>query len=424
MLIESVTRRVRRYLVGDDQDFSFRAAGEVNLPPVDKMDLYIHIPFCKTLCPYCPYNRIKYDRSLVSLYLDALLSEIEQYRNRVGKIEVTSIYVGGGTPTTLIDELGVILDRVRERFSVTGDICVETNPGDITEKSTKKLVGYGVNLISLGVQSFDDRYLKLLGRNYRSDMLDRTVALTLSSGFRSVNLDLMFALPGQTVAEVKQDLDRAVRTGANQITAYPLLCFPYSTVGRFRRLRNVEMPNIVVRRRMYRTLHDHLAEKGFRRVSVWGFQKGEGPRYSSVTRDYYIGLGAGAGSHVPGSFYLNTFSVEEYVKRCRGGKLPVAVTMDFTDSMSRYYWLYWRLYDTYVSKKQLFELFGSNDRMLNRFLRLLRLLRMAKEGEDQIALTERGAFWVHLAQNYFVLNYINRVWSVARETPFPDRIRL
>lgn len=424
MLPAFVTKIIRRCLVGPEQDFSLRAAQNVDLGPVQKTGLYIHIPFCKNLCPYCPYNKISYEQRLAEPYLNALLEEVEQYYNRIGRAEITSIYIGGGTPTNLINELGVVLNRIRERFHVTGDICVETNPGDLDRETVGKLLQYGINLVSLGGQSFDNRYLKLLGRSYHAAALDHSLELALNAGFKSVNLDLMFALPGQTTVEVERDLARAVCSGVDQVTTYPLFSFPYSTVGRYRKLKKVKMPNLAARRRMYRTIHGFFLDHGFRRVSVWGFLQGKAPRYSSVTRERYIGLGAGAGSHVPGVFYLNTFSVEEYIKSCQSGRLPVALSMDFTKMMALYYWLYWRLYDTSIPKQQLFALFGEGNRELKLLLRLLFTFKMAVDEEEQIVLNERGAFWLHLLQNHFALPYINKVWSAAQETPYPDRVKL
>jgi len=424
MLIEIMTKAARRYLIGAEQEFVFKAANNIELPPVKKTDLYVHIPFCKNICPYCPYNKIKYDGKLNTPYLNALLFEIEQYYHRLGRIEVSSIYFGGGTPTNLINELGVIIRKLKERFVVTGNICVETNPEDINKEIVNKLRGYGVDLVSLGVQSFDDKYLKLLGRGYEASILYPAIDLVLSSDFKSVNMDLMFVLPGQNTENVKSDLEKAVNTGVNQITTYPLFTFPYSTVGKYLKLKKNKMPNIVTRRKMYNVIHDYLIERGFTRISVWGFKRGNVPRYSSVTRDHYIGLGAGAGSHLPGVFYFNTFSVEEYIKTCYSEKLPIAFKMNLTESLSAYYWLYWRFYDTYIPKGQLFQLFGRKNRRLNYLLYLLKILNLAKESEKEIILNEKGAFWLHLMQNYFSLNYINRVWSVAKENPFPDEISI
>jgi coproporphyrinogen III oxidase-like Fe-S oxidoreductase len=424
MISGTVTKSIRQYLVGPNSQFIFKTIDTVELPPIDKIDLYIHIPFCKNLCPYCPYNKVKYDKSLVEPYIKAMLAEIEQYHARLGGIEIPSIYIGGGTPTNIIDELGVIIRRIRDCFIVTGDICIETNPSDMSAETVSRLVEYGVRLVSLGVQSFDDRYLQLIGRNYRASTLYPTIELLLSAGFKAVNLDLMFALPGQTVKEALADLHKAISSGVNQITLYPLFTFPYSTAGKYLRLKRLKMPKIFTRRRMYRAIHEFCLENGFRRVSVWGFKRGDVPRYSSVTRDNYIGLGAGAGSYIPGAFYLNTFSVREYVRACLNNILPIALKMDFTESMARYYWLYWRLYDTYIPKKQLSELPGAEDKKIRWSLWLAKILSLYEEDAEQICLTERGAFWLHLLQNYFVLNYIDKVWSIAMKEPWPKEIEI
>jgi len=424
MISEIITKVLRRYLVGSDSRFVFHAIDAVEFPAIDKTGLYIHIPFCKNTCPYCPYNKIAYDSRLVEPYLEAMLIEIERYHAHLGGIEISSIYIGGGTPTNLIDELGVILRRIRDRFVVTGDICIETNPSDINEETVRKLVDYGVGMVSLGVQSFDDRYLQLIGRNYTADILHPTIASLLSSGFKSVNLDLMFALPGQSVKEVVSDLRKAIASGVNQVTLYPLFTFPYSAAGRYLKLKRVKMPNIFTRRRMYRAIHDFCLENGFQRVSVWGFKRGDDPIYSSVTRDNYVGLGAGAGSYIPGAFYFNTFSVEEYIKTCLNDRLPVAFKMDFNESMAQYYWLYWRIYETYIPEKRLFEIFIDKDKRIRPLLWLAGLFGLYEEDAEQICLTERGAFWLHLMQNYFALKYIDKMWSIAMKEAWPQEIEI
>jgi len=175
---------------------------------------------------------------------------------------------------------------------------------------------------------------------------------------------------------------------------------------------------------MYRAIHDFCLENGFQRVSVWGFKRGDAPIYSSVTRDNYVGLGAGAGSYIPGAFYFNTFSVEEYIKTCLNDRLPVAFKMDFNESMAQYYWLYWRIYDTYIPKKRLFEIFGDKDKRIRPLLWLAGLFGLHEEDAEQICLTERGAFWLHLMQNYFALNYIDKMWSIAMKEAWPQEIEI
>ena len=337
--------------------------------------------------------------------------------------EVGSIYIGGGTPTTVIDELGGLVEHLRRRFRHRSVIAVETTPDDLCKANTKKLREAGVDLLSIGIQSFDDRYLKLIGRRHRSDILADVIARALAAGFDAVNLDLMFALPGQTTEEVLADLDMAFELGAEQVTLYPLFTFPYSSVGRHLRLTNVDFPQIGTRRDMYRAIHEDALAHGFERVSVWGFKKSETTRFSSVTRDEYIGLGAGAATCLPGLFYFNTFSVPDYIERGVAGESPVSLQMDLSAAMTRLYWLYWRLYETRVPKEGFSKRFAE-DAQLRWLLRLALRLHFVADASNEYVLTERGAFWIHLMQNYYVLNYIDKVWSRSMRQAWPGRIEL
>ena len=184
------------------------------------------------------------------------------------------------------------------------------------------------------------------------------------------------------------------------------------------------MPNLIVRHRMYYHLYQYLIQNGFTRVSVWGFKKSDVPRYSSVTRDNYIGLGAGAGSHMPEGFYLNTFSVDEYIKKCHANQFPTALYMNFTKDMQNYFWLYWRFYDTCISKRELFRRFGQKDKKIIRLFAALKQLNLLADDGGFFVLNKRGAFWLHLVQNYFSLRYVNKVWSVAMKQAYPEEINL
>lgn len=425
MISKFITENIRKYLVGSGQDFMFRRADpeSIQFTRLEEIGLYVHIPFCKSLCHYCPYCRIPYDKKLASEYLEALLKEIDLYKTKVGKVEISSIYIGGGTPTNLIDELGTVLERIREVFSITGDIGIETSPYDVDDKVVKKLKDYGINLLSLGVQSFQDRFLKMLGRSYSSNDAYKAVEITTSASFDSVNIDFMFDLPGQTVNDVIFDLKEAIAKGATQLTVYPLFTFSYSLAGERQSLKSVKMPGILRRKNFFYAIYDFLLREGFERVSVWGFKKGLSKRFSSVTRNYYIGLGAGAGSRLPDVFYFNTFSVREYLKALGEGSFPIALKMDISESLSRYYWFYWQIYNTYFSLKELKEVFNRDRRILKIF-RILEIKGFFTRAGDNISLTKKGTFWVHLVQNYFILNYIDKVWSVCMKEAWPEEIKI
>lgn len=422
-MIELLTRTIRSFLTGSDSSYIFKPANKPFTGKLESSSLYIHIPFCRNCCPYCPYNKITYDEKLVGPYIEALLSEMKMYKSILGRLRVPSVYIGGGTPTLVIDRLAEVIDYIKANFELTGDICIETNPADINDNMITGLKECGVNLVSIGIQSFNDKYLRLLGRKYSSEILHPAVVKVADAGFSSVNADMMFSLPGQTDKELADDLQKTIALDVNQITVYPLFTFPYSSVGRYRKLRKIKMPGLSQRRRQYYLINKLLRSEGYSRVSVWGFKKDNVPRYSSVTRDGYIGLGAGAGSDTPNGFYLNTFSIAEYTDKCLSGSFPTALHLPFSGTMKDYFWLYWRLYDTSVPKKELYSRFG-DDRRLKYFIRTLKCLHLAEEDEDDIVLNDTGSFWIHLLQNYFALNYINKVWTVAMRQPWPKAIPL
>lgn len=422
-LLRLVTHAIRRYLVGPKQHWVFEQPSQGwTPPPIERTSLYLHVPFCRHLCPYCPYTKIPYHESLVEPYTKAAIAEIDWWANEIGPTEITSIYIGGGTPTLALDSLALLLVHIRQRFHLTGDICIETNPADVNAETVKQLKDIGVELISLGVQSFRTRNLSVIGRDYTPIVAEQALAMLAESGFTSVNADIMFALPQQSASDVIADLTRAVELGANQLTTYPLFTFPYTSIGKYLRLSAVRMPNLRTRQAHYRAISSWCDDQGFERVSVWGFKQGAVPRYSSVTRDGYIGIGPGAGSHLPDGFVLNTFDLNSWQQATYNGRTTTALRMPFAGEMSGWWWLYWRFYDTSIPLDHLDTALGSDAPKARRWLRVIEQAGLAARNDSRLELTEAGAFWLHLAQNYFALNYVNTLWTQARQEPWPKDV--
>jgi len=425
LLPRLATRAIRRYLVGAGQRWVFEPPPQGWMPPrLERTSLYLHVPFCRNCCPYCPYTRIPYNPALVEPYTRAAIAEVDWWADTIGPAEIKSVYIGGGTPTLALGSIARVLRRVRERFRLTGDICIETNPADVDNETVQQLHDAGVALVSLGVQSFHPRHLAVLGRSYSPPVAEHALALLAESGFASINVDLMFALPGQTVGDVTADLARAAQLGADQLTTYPLFTFPYTSVGKYLRLTAVRMPDLRTRRAHYRAIGRWCAQHGFERVSVWGFKRGAVARYSSVTRDGYIGIGPGAGSHLPDGFVLNTFDLNSWIYAARAGRMAVALRMAFAGQMSGWWWLYWRLYDTRIPLDDLDAVLGRDAPKARLWLRVVEQAGLAVRQRGHIELTEPGAFWLHLAQNYFALNYVNTLWTQARREPWPRAVSI
>jgi oxygen-independent coproporphyrinogen III oxidase len=311
---------------------------------------------------------------------------------------------------------------VRTRFNLTGDACIETNPADVTAETVAQLHDCGVALVSLGVQSFRPESLHAIGRSYEPETAERALSLLAESGFASVNADIMFALPGQSAADVIADLERAAVLGADQLTTYPLFTFPYTAVGEYLHLAGVRMPDLATRREHYRAIASWCADNGYERVSVWGFKRGGAPRYSSVTRDGYIGVGPGSGSHLPDGFTLNTFDLEAWEGALAEDRSPVALRMPFEGEMAGWWWLYWRFYDTRIPMSALDGALGPDAEKARRWLGAIRRAGLAQRNNGSLELTDSGAFWLHLAQNHFALAYVDALWTAGRSRPWPAAV--
>ena len=424
-LLHMTTRSIRRYLVGPEQRWVFERPAPGWAPVlVERTSLYLHVPFCCHFCPYCPYTKVPYRASLVEPFTRAAIAEVDWWADAIGPAEITSVYIGGGTPTLALDSVARVLRRVRERFRLTGDICIETNPADVNDETVQCLRDMDVALVSLGVESFQPENLAIIGRDYKPLVAEQALALLVESGFASVNVDLMFALPRQTVADVTADLARAAQLGADQLTTYPLFTFPYTSVGKYMRLKAVRMPKLRMRQAHYRAISRWCAEHNFERVSVWGFKRGTAPRYSSVTRDDYIGIGPGAGSHLPDGFVLNTFDFNSWVQATCNGRSAIALRMPFAGEMSGWWWLYWRIYDTRIPLDGLNAALCNDAPKTRQWLRVMEQAGFAVHNGGHLELTESGAFWLHLAQNYFALNYVNTLWTQARGEPWPQAVAI
>lgn len=425
------TKAFRRYLLGRGFRFQFTASEDpgislerLNASGIEALHIYVHIPFCKHTCPYCPYNKVPWDAELAGQYFPALKAEIITYADVIGRFQVPSIYFGGGSPAISPLDLVDGLTLLREVFLITGDVCLEITPAECSKETLRVLKDAGVSVISVGIQSFKNELLNLIGRSYDGVTALKALKNTVEL-FENVNVDLMFALPHQTLKELESDLKTAIDNGATQITVYPLFTFPYSTIGRYKRLKRVKMPNFMVRRRQYYFVYDYLVSEGYEPVSVWSFMKkasnSKSVKYSSVTREYYLGFGAGAGSYFPWGFYLNTFPVQAYIERLSMGKLPTSLEFAFNKRMDDLFWLYWRFYDTVISKQEFEKRFGK-DPKVKRIVEFFRKVGFLTDEGGYFRLTKRGAFWIHLAQNYFALNYVNTIWSRALIEPFPELI--
>jgi oxygen-independent coproporphyrinogen-3 oxidase len=390
---------------------------------IDTLGLYVHIPFCEQICPYCPYNKELYRSDLAAGYVKALKREIDLYSDIVAGRRVTSLYIGGGTPTTMLQSgLEDLIGHVRRTFDLQCDIHMESHPNHLSAGNLSRIQSMGVQHLSMGVEALADRHLKILCRPYTANQVKEAVGRAISHGFKCVNVDVMFALPGQTYQEVEETGHELVKLGVDQIAAYPLFLFPYTPMGRTSAGRGHVIRQSLKRRRMLGILERIFYQGGYERTSVWAFTRRGVPRYCSVTVPLYLGLGASGASYLRDVFYLNTFGVAEYIQALEDGGMAIALSVDLTERMQRAGWLYWRIYETRFLKADYRDRFGEDlDRRYGGYLRLLRGLGLLKDDGERIALSDRGAFWLHACEDILSIDYVSKLWGTSRRDLWPER---
>jgi len=199
---------------------------------IDQVGLYLHIPFCRQICPYCPYNKELYSSEVAERYTKAVIKEVDIYSESIGSKPITSFYIGGGTPTTMLySGLDKILDHICKVLNVQCDIHMESHPNDLSLGNLDTIISMGVQHLSTGVEALQDKHLKTLNRPYSVEEAKAAVARAVGKGFKCVNVDIMFALPGQTYSEIEQTGRALMEMGVDQVAAYPLFRFPYTRMG-------------------------------------------------------------------------------------------------------------------------------------------------------------------------------------------------
>ncbi|MCI9367662.1 MAG: radical SAM protein, partial [Oscillospiraceae bacterium] len=213
-----ITDLVRMWLTRSVKPFVFTGEFDSRLPyeECEQLGLYVHIPFCRSVCNFCPYCKVEYSKERCDRYIDALIQEIHLVGGRgEEKKRVTSLYFGGGTPALAAGRLKEIIDALGRYYDITEGIGVELHPSDVVLPVLRTLRDAGVTKLSIGIQSFQGRHQAVLGRE-AADPAALAAALA-AVPFETVSMDFIFALPGQTLDELKADIDTAFANGANHI---------------------------------------------------------------------------------------------------------------------------------------------------------------------------------------------------------------
>jgi len=281
--------------------------------------VYVHIPFCKAKCAYCDFASYPGREGDMDFYIEKLLLEAQSAREKYGRLLVPSVFIGGGTPSILKGEaIAEILGKIGELFDVQegAEITVEANPGTLTQEWLRTAKKAGVNRLSLGAQAFQDVLLKMLGRIHSRQEIVEAVEMARAAGFENINLDLMYALPGQTEEMWRQSLESALEIGVVHVSCYSLIAEEGTPLTRRIERGELALPDDDTTLKMQRMAAEVLAKGGLKRYEISNYaREGLESRHNMCywRRGDYLGLGCAAHSLMRGERFCNADTLEGYL---------------------------------------------------------------------------------------------------------------
>lgn len=399
------------------------------------LELYVHIPFCFKKCEYCDFLSFACDEKTQLAYADALIREIEFYGLRMQGYEVSTIFVGGGTPTWLNeDKMVEILDTIYTYFNVSSDaeITMECNPGTVTMTKLEKYRRAGVNRLSIGLQSADDEELQILGRIHTFEKFVKTYEMARNAGFANINVDLISGIPYQTAEKFLHTLQKVVRLRPNHISAYSLIIekgtpfyekYKFDVVLQEAGKQPEVLPTEDEVYRITKLTQQYLAQAGYEQYEISNFAHAGFECSHNIgywTRENYIGLGLGAASLLNNVRYTNETELETYITATEsiqplafeqpdghieyGTNLHVAVdAVSRKAQMEEFMFLGLRM-NRGVTRQQFENAFGIPiDAIYKNALECLKQEGLIDTSAGHIALTEKGQDLSNYALAQFLL---------------------
>lgn len=292
--------------------------------------LYIHIPFCSTICSYCDFYIIKNQETYIDKYLEFLLKEFDIFKTKNQEaIEIDSIFIGGGTPSLLTpQQLNSIISKVKNCFTLAPntEISMESNPASLSETKLNEYKSVGVNRISIGVQSFAKRELGLLKRNHSPSKAEKIVSLAVNSGIENVNLDLIFSVPGQSLTSWTYSLEKAIDLGVNHLSAYNLTFEENTPLWKKMKAGNIVKYDDEVDELMYFTAIEILTQNGFDHYEISNFAKSNNKCIHNLNTwesGEYLAFGVSSHGYFKGYRFRNINNLKLYYQYIAQAKLPI-----------------------------------------------------------------------------------------------------
>ena len=367
---------------------------------------YVHIPFCTQICYYCDFSKVFIKNQPVDSYLEHLLEEFRSYDIQ----KLRTLYIGGGTPTALsAPQLEVLLDGLTKNLdlSVLEELTIEANPGDLDADKIAVLKHSPVNRVSLGVQTFDDKMLKKIGRSHLEKDIYENIDRLKLAGFDNISIDLIYALPGQTMAQVKDNVAKAISLDIPHMSLYSLILENHTVFMNRMRRGKLPLPKEELEAEMFEYIIAELERAGFEHYEISNFSKPDfESRHNLMYWDNaeYYGIGAGASGYVNGVRYKNHGPIRHYLNAVEAGNARITEEhLSQREQMEEEMFLGLRK-KSGVSMTRFEEKFGrSFEGLYGEIVRDLVQQGLMQIDGDRVRMTKRGLFLGDTVAERFIL---------------------
>ncbi|WP_247928796.1 radical SAM family heme chaperone HemW [Streptococcus mitis] len=367
---------------------------------------YVHIPFCTQICYYCDFSKVFIKNQPVDSYLEHLLEEFQSYDIQ----KLRTLYIGGGTPTALsASQLEVLLKGLTKNLdlSVLEELTIEANPGDLDADKIAVLKNSAVNRVSLGVQTFDDKMLKKIGRSHLEQDIYENIDRLKLAGFDNISIDLIYALPGQTMEQVKENVAKAVGLDIPHMSLYSLILENHTVFMNRMRRGKLPLPKEELEAEMFEYIITELERAGFEHYEISNFSKlGFESRHNLMYWDNaeYYGIGAGASGYVNGVRYKNHGPIRHYLNAVEEGNARITEEhLSQKEQMEEEMFLGLRK-KSGVSMVRFEEKFGrSFDGLYGEIVKDLVQQGLMQIDGDRVRMTKRGLFLGDTVAERFIL---------------------
>ena len=367
---------------------------------------YVHIPFCTQICYYCDFSKVFIKNQPVDSYLEHLIEEYDSYDIQ----KLRTLYIGGGTPTALsAPQLAFLLEKLTDKLDLSylEELTIEANPGDLDQEKIAILKDSPVNRVSLGVQTFNDRMLKQIGRSHSEKDIYENIANLKKAGFDNISIDLIYALPKQTMEDVKTNVAKAIALDIPHMSLYSLILENHTVFMNRMRRGKLPLPKEDLEAEMFEYIIAELEKAGFEHYEISNFSKpGFESRHNLMYWDNaeYYGIGAGASGYVDGVRYKNHGPIRHYMQAVEAGNTRVQEeVLTLNEKMEEEMFLGLRK-KSGVSKKRFEEKFGlSFEDQYGAVVSELTQQGLLVPDRDIVRMTKQGLFLGDTVAEKFIL---------------------